>query len=74
MASVLEAFQMVAESVAAIGTAAKMSAAALAQASEAQDRFVESTARAETTSAMGKADSTSPTALGLALQTQTGRR
>ena len=64
----------VAEMVASIGTAAKMSATALAEAAEAQDRFVESTERAETAAGMNKAGSTSATSLGLALQAQAGRR
>lgn len=64
----------VAEAIAKIGAAAKMSATNLVEASEDLDRYVESAERAETTSTMAKAGSTSPAALGLALQTQTGRR
>lgn len=65
----------VAEMIASIGEAAKMSAASLKEASDEQDRYVASTTSLETTAGMNKAgDSTSPTALGLALQAQAGRR
>lgn len=65
----------VANMIADIGVAAKMSAASLKEATVEQDRYVASAAAVvETTSGMNKADSTSPTSLGLALQAQSGRR
>lgn len=65
----------VAEMIASIGEAAKMSAANLKEAATELDNYVASeTAAAEVSAGMNKAGTTSPTALSLALQAQAGRR